>query len=152
MRISIMAMLAVATMWAPPIGDASAQSETNYTSLMSKNAQSEFDVRDARKIDHAEARELLEAGAAFVDVRRTLQYKLGHIPGAIGLELTAAFTAESLAEHVGKDETVVFYCSDAKCYRSAQASAKAVTWGYSKVVYFAGGWSTWLANGHPVEN
>ena len=84
----------------------------------------------------------------FIDVKRHIQYTVAHIPGAINLELNSEFTEEALAQHVSKAQAVVFNCSDPKCYRSAHASAKARSWGYSKAMYFSGGWSVWLKNGY----
>ena len=108
-----------------------------------------FSVEGAEKVDAPHALELLEADETFVDVRRSTQYKLAHIPGAINLDVNTALDEQSLSEHVTKDQTVVFYCSDAGCDRSARASAMAVSWGYENVVYFADGWSTWIANDYP---
>ncbi len=125
-----------------------AKEKPDYKSLVTKNERSEFDVKGALKIDHVKARELHKKGVVFVDVRRKVQYKLAHIPGAINLELHSMLTEANLAKHVAKDEMVVFYCSDHKCYRSAHASAKAITWGYTKVVYFAGGWTFWYGGGN----
>ncbi|MHA1189325.1 MAG: rhodanese-like domain-containing protein [Alphaproteobacteria bacterium] len=124
-----------------------AKDPAEFASLVSKNDAGEFDVEGATKIDADRAFELHGEGVVFVDVRSTWQYDLDHISGAIGLRLKSQLTEESLAENATVDQMVVFYCSDTQCYRSAHASAKAVTWGYSNVSYFAGGWSSWVAEG-----
>ena len=128
-----------------------AQSSTDFMTLITETSSGEFDVEGAVEVDHAGALELHNAGVAFIDVRREIQYKLGHIAGATSLELNTQLSETSLAEHFSLDQTLVFYCSDAKCYRSAQASAKAITWGYTDVVYYSSGWSMWLAKGYPRE-
>ena len=121
----------------------------DWMSFVHKNDAAEFDVDGARKVDHTEALDLLENGAAFVDVRRDIQYKTGHIPNAVGLELKSALTEENLLSHFAKDQQIVFYCSDKQCYRSAHASAMALSWGFTDVVYFAGGWTAWIGHDYP---
>jgi rhodanese-related sulfurtransferase len=124
-----------------------AQDTLDFLSLVAKNEAGEFEIKGAQKIGYKEALELQEQGILFVDVRRSTQYNFKHIPGAINLDLKSAFTEENLAKHAAKDQKTVLYCSDVQCYRSAHASANAITWGYSNVVYFAGGWSTWKTKG-----
>jgi hypothetical protein len=63
------------------------QTSSDFTRLITKNDQKEFDVEGATKIDPKKALELQENGAVFIDVRRTFHYDCGHIPGAIALEL-----------------------------------------------------------------
>lgn len=123
--------------------------QDEWTSLVHKNEAAEFDVEGARKVDHSKALNLLENGAAFVDVRRDIQYRTGHIPGAVGLELKSALTEDSLLIRFTKDQQIVFYCSDKQCYRSAHASAMALSWGFTDVAYFAGGWTAWIGHDYP---
>jgi rhodanese-related sulfurtransferase len=134
--------------WALP-ATPQAQGSNDFLSLVSKSSTGEFDVKGALKVDHAKALELQKSGAVFVDVRRNTQYRNGHIPGSVNLELNTEFSNESLAKVASKNQMVAFYCSDTRCYRSAHASAKALNWGYTNVVYFAEGWSVWLAQGYP---
>ncbi len=108
-----------------------------------------FNVDGADKVDAPQALELMEAGETFVDVRRSTQYNLAHIPGAINLDVNSALNEQSLSEHATKEQIVVFYCSDAGCDRSVRASAMAVSWGYENVVYYADGWSAWIASDYP---
>ena len=127
-----------------------AQTE-NFLDLVTKTEAEKFEVEGAVTIDHFLAKRYLEKGHTFIDVRRDVQFSVGHIPGAVSLELKTAFTKESLAKHASKDDCIIFYCSDAQCYRSAHASAMAISWGYENVAYFAGGWSSWNAQGYPRE-
>jgi rhodanese-related sulfurtransferase len=130
---------------------AHAQSDTDFMQLVHKTDSGTFEIEGAVSANPEQAAELLEAGVPFVDVRREIQFKTGHIPGAISIELKTQFTEERLNGEFPKDQQLVFYCSDAACYRSAHASTKAITWGYTDVVYFADGWSKWLAQGYPTE-
>jgi adenylate cyclase len=126
-----------------------ATSGSHFTSLITETSTGEFEIEGAEKVDSAQAFQLLQDGVAFVDVRREIQFKLAHVPNAINLEVNTMLTEQSLGEHVAKDQKVVFYCSDKKCYRSATASAMALSWGYTDVVYYAEGWSVWTARGYP---
>jgi adenylate cyclase len=128
-----------------------AQSNSDYAALIGKTNSGEFKVEGAIKVDHAAALELHSAGVAFIDVRSESQYKQGHISGATSLELSTKLSKISMAEQFSLNQKLVFYCSDAWCYRSARASAKAITWGYTDVVYYSEGWSIWLAKGYPTE-
>ncbi len=108
-------------------------------------------VEGATTVDTAKAKELFDQGVKFVDVRRTNEYEEARIPGAIGLELKHEFNEDSLAKAVKKDEPVVIYCNGPKCLRSSKASAKAVSWGWTKVYYYREGMPAWQAAGMPVE-
>ena len=133
------------------VSNASAQSSTDHMALITETSSSEFDVAGALEVDHVEALALHEAGATFIDVRRENPFKLGHIAGAINLEAYDELTKDVLVERFAHDEKLVFYCSGTKCARSARACAKALTWGFTDVVYFAEGWPIWLAKGFPKE-
>lgn len=126
-----------------------ALSDSHHLDLMTKLGNGEYEIAGAEKIDSEQAFQLQQEGAAFVDVRRESSFKLAHIPDAINLDVNSMLTQESLGEHVAKDQKVVFYCSDKTCYRSARASAMALTWGYTDVWYYAEGWAFWSAKGYP---
>lgn len=98
----------------------------------------------------AQAKELYDQGAVFVDVRNPRLYAKKHIPGAFHLDLKYNFDEDKLAAVAKKDQPVVIYCSGVKCSRSYRASEKAVSWGYSKVHYFRGGIVEWKKAGYPV--
>jgi rhodanese-related sulfurtransferase len=74
------------------------------------------------------------------------------MPGSIHLDLHVDFTEERLSEFVDRNDEVVVSCWGENCPYAAHACAKAITWGYTKVKYFAGGFPAWLAAGYPVEN
>ena len=126
----------------------SAQDKFDYTELISKDGS----VEGATKIDIAKAYELHNEGVLFVDVNTPLRYKFAHIPGAVGLDYRIALTEENLAKHAKtKDQAIVFYCPKVGCYVAAQASAKAITWGYTNVMILEGGAAAWSDAGYPVE-
>ena len=132
-----------------PEGAAPQLTEGDYKSLVTKSG-GEFTVEGVPKIDLAEAKSLQEEGALFIDVRSEAGYVKGHIPGAVGLDLQTQLTKESLAEVAEKDQVVIFYCDGIYCYKSANACAKAITWGYTNVLYFSGGEPAWSKAGYPI--
>jgi rhodanese-related sulfurtransferase len=121
------------------------------TGLVTETSSGEFLVEGVERIELERAHELYLAGAVFVDLRNVWRYDIAHIRGAVGLELKSQFSEESLAEHVAKDQAVVFYCNHSACPRSAIASAMALTWGYTDVYHFADGWSAWSGNNYDQD-
>ena len=86
-----------------------------------------------------------------IDARKHEEYAKGHIEGAISLLDTAMGEAD-LAKHVAdKSSPVLFYCNGKRCMRSTKAAKKALSWGYSKVYWFRGGWVEWREKQMPVS-
>ena len=132
-----------------PPGVIEKPSEVGYKDLVAKSAGT-FNVDGAIKINASEAKALHNRGVVFIDVRGKT-YNLGRIPGAIHLRFIGQLTRESLVKVVKPDDEVVFYCGGPDCQLSANASAKALTWGYSRVFYFAEGYPGWKQANYPVE-
>jgi len=108
-------------------------------------------VSGATTVDAAQAKQLFDDEALFIDTRKDKDWDAGRVPGAEHLDIKKALTADSLAAVAGKDEAIVMYCNGHKCMRSSKASAMAVEWGYSKVYYFRDGFPAWKDSGYPVE-
>jgi adenylate cyclase len=109
------------------------------------------DVKGATKIDAKTARSLQVRGVVFVDVRAASAFGREHIPGAANLDLQIDLSKETLSRLVGKNDEVVFACYGKYCPYSAFACAKALTWGFTRVYCFAGGFPAWKEAGYPVE-
>lgn len=123
-----------------------------YKALLHQDYESWYHVDGATTIDAAKARALhLRGDTTFVDVRPRQQFAMGHVPGAWNLGINEELSEESLARVVAKDEPVVFSCVGKYCSHSAWACAKALTWGFSEVYYFAGAIPEWKEAGYPVE-
>jgi TolB-like protein/rhodanese-related sulfurtransferase len=133
-----------------PEGPAPSEEDFDYRLLMSRDAEI-LSVEGVPTIDVETAKEIWERSATFVDVRDRLAFNAGHVPGAIHLDLHVDFTEERLNEFVGRNETVAISCWGENCPYAAHACAMAVTWGYTQVVYFRGGFVAWSAAGYPVE-
>ncbi|MES9956314.1 MAG: rhodanese-like domain-containing protein [Sedimenticola sp.] len=108
-------------------------------------------VEGATYIDTATARQLLDDGIPFVDVRPGSMYQAGRIQGAISLPLGAEFNRQALAKVAGPDDPVVLHCRGKDCLMSSMAARQALTWGYSRIYYYRAGYNGWKENGHPVE-
>jgi rhodanese-related sulfurtransferase len=86
-----------------------------------------------------------------IDNRTAADYEAGHIEGALRL-LDSDITDEAVLARMvtSKNAPVLFYCNGVKCGRAASATAKAVSWGYSKVYYYALGLAEWKERGLPL--
>jgi len=98
-----------------------------------------------------QAKKLYDQGAVFIDVRNPRFYAKGHIPGAFHFDLKYNFDESKLDGVAKKDQPIVIYCSGVKCSRSSRASAKALSWGFSKVYYFRGGSADWKKAGYEID-
>ncbi len=127
---------------------ATAQTETDWKTLLTMSGTKVIAVEGATKIDISTAKTLHERGVWFVDTRGSYAWKKAHIPGSLDL---AYPTEATLMGIVKKNEEVVFYCDcdigSARCNLSPNASARAVTWGYQNVYYFTNSheWSLAMA-------
>ncbi len=130
---------------------ATAQTETDWKTLLTTSGSKVIAVEGATKIDISTAKTLHERGVRFIDTRGTSSWKYGHIPGALPLSYP---TEAKLMEIVGRNEEVVFYCDcdigSASCNRSPHASARAVALGYQNVYYFTNS-NAWGPAGYPIE-
>lgn len=121
------------------------------TSTAAAEKISPVSVDGATTVDAKSAKALFDKGVLFVDVRKDKDWEAGRIPDAVHLDVKSAFSEETLAKEVGKGDPVVIYCNGPSCMRSSKASSLAVSWGFSKVYYFRGGFPEWKKAGYPVE-
>jgi rhodanese-related sulfurtransferase len=91
------------------------------------------------------------ADLVVIDTRTTADFDAGHIEDAQHLCDTDMPDEAALAKLVAsKDAPVLFYCNGVTCGRAANASARAVSWGYTKVYYYALGLAEWKGRGLPL--
>lgn len=85
-----------------------------------------------------------------IDSRKKAEYAKGHIEGAINL-VNTTMTQEELQGISGdKSRALIFYCNGERCLRSADAVAKAMSWGHQTIFWFRGGWKEWTEKRLPV--
>ena len=123
----------------------------SWRDLLSRE-EGRYIVKGAILVNLQTAKSLHDRNVVFIDVRTDSQWaREDHIPGAIHLEL-AKFNRASLSAIVAKDREVVFYCTILEyCLHSAQASAMALSWGFTSVYYFREGMYGWRSAGFSVE-
>ena len=119
--------------------------------IAAEKPDSPLTISGATTIDATQAKALFDKEVMFIDVRKSIGWDAGRVPGAEHLELKKVLTEDSLSNFVKKDQEVVFYCNGPKCLRSSKASAKAVSWGFTKVQYFRDGFPAWETAKYPVE-
>jgi len=109
--------------------------------MATKNANETF-----TRIDAAEAKAKLDAGAAFVDTRPPADWAGGHVPGAQNLPL---ISVRGRSREIPQDVEVVFVCQDGA--RSPQAAEVASTLGFKDVFVLEGGVAAWVKAGNSLE-
>jgi rhodanese-related sulfurtransferase len=110
------------------------------------------DIKGAKSVDCYSLLDLIATtpGVVIIDNRTQADFEGGHIEGAIRI-LDTEMTRELLAGAVKSKETpVVFYCNGVKCGRAAQATIKALEWGYANVYYYTEGMLDWKTNRLPI--
>ena len=132
-----------------PEGPTGTPANLKFVELV-KVSNGNFDVTGAIRIDAVEAKTLQESGALFFDSRGRDAYAAGHIPGAKHLFFHQVW--DELEELAARDTEIVFYCEDPGCHLAAHSSAQALTLGFGRVYYFAGGFEEWKQSGFPVES
>ena len=81
-----------------------------------------------------------------VDVRFPGDFRKSHVPGAVSLPKGKWHEPKGLS----KDKLNVLYCYNPTCHLAAEAAVELVKLGYP-VIEMEGGFSTWEANGYPVQ-
>ena len=102
-------------------------------------------MSDERQIEPRRAAELVEGGAALIDVRDPDEYEAGHIAGArhVPLDRLSAETAGG-----EPSEPLVLYCRGGDRSGSAAEAFAASGWDAHSI---AGGLAAWADEGLPLE-
>lgn len=79
-----------------------------------------------------------------LDVRTLEEYQAGHIKNAININFLNPEFQENVAQ-LDKAKTYLVYCQSGR--RSAQATAKLKTLGFTNIVELQGGLNKWIADG-----
>ena len=109
-------------------------------------------IKDVTTVSAEEVIELILANPDLIviDSRKKTEYQKGHIEGAINM-LNTQLKPEDL-ERVSpeKSTAILFYCNGLRCLRSADSINKAKGWGYTRLIWFRGGWKEWTDKRLPV--
>lgn len=102
-----------------------------------------------RRVSISELQTALEKGeAVVVDVRGSVEYKLGHIKGARSVPL--GLIAEQ-GKDLPRDKLVVTYCACTHEQLSVIGVQELHKQGIDKAAALVGGWNAWLEAKLPVE-
>lgn len=110
-----------------------------------KRTGGEIPLKDAALL-HASGR------AVFLDARPQLDYVQGHIKDAISLPLREfASQFQDLKPKLEKAEVVVTYCDGERCPLGENLAKHLRDAGLKNVLVLKNGWTSWTAEGLPVE-
>lgn len=105
------------------------------------------------EIDGAAAKALFDAGARFLDARRTSAYEEGHVRGARSLSIWEDALEMRLqtfdATTKDPNDPLVLYCSGGSCRDSHDLAQRLWGMGYRNLRIFTGGWPEWHEKGWP---
>tara|TARA_R110002110_G_scaffold183018_1_gene389610 strand:- start:255 stop:668 length:414 start_codon:yes stop_codon:yes gene_type:complete len=113
--------------------------------------ESPVKIDGAKTVTTVEAKKLFDASVIFIDVREDSDWDAGRIPGAVHIDLDRDLTAKTLGQVAEKEDKIVIYCNGLMCFRSSQASKKAVNWGFTNVFDYRDGFPAWAEADFPVE-
>lgn len=110
-------------------------------------------IPDPQEISFAEAEGFYQTGDyLFVDARSAVQYRKGHIAGAISLPWEEYETYFPQVKPLLESKPgIVVYCSGEACDLSHALGKQLIKEGFSEVYVFFGGYEIWKEMGLPVE-
>ena len=89
-----------------------------------------------------------EKNAVVLDVRTPDEFKKGHVPGAVNINVDDPSFNKKVAE-LDKSKTYLVHC--ARGVRSARAVSRLSGMGFDHLFDFAGGFEGWKKSGKPIE-
>jgi rhodanese-related sulfurtransferase len=98
------------------------------------------------RIEVNEADEMMNDGAAVIDVREPHEYNAGHVPGA---KLIPVNTVYARREELPGDKDLIFVCAVGQ--RSALACEMAAAAGLTRLFNLEGGTDAWIKSGMPAK-
>jgi rhodanese-related sulfurtransferase len=98
------------------------------------------------RISVDEAKEMMNDGAAVIDVREPHEYSGGHVPNASLIPVNSVFARR---EELPKDQDLIFVCAVGQ--RSALACEMAAATGLTRLFNLEGGTEAWINAGLPVD-
>ncbi|MCH7953019.1 MAG: rhodanese-like domain-containing protein [Chloroflexi bacterium] len=98
------------------------------------------------RISVDEAKDMMDAGAAVIDVREQHEYASGHVPGAALIPVNSVYKRR---EELPKEQDVIFVCALGQ--RSALGAEMAAAAGLTRLFNLEGGTEAWIKSGQTVE-
>lgn len=109
--------------------------------------------KEVRTVDASQLKKMLDRKEKFllVDARNEREYKEGHIVKAVHV-YDKEMEAHKAKFPTDKSYPIVFYCNGyPKCLRSLNGAKMALSWGYTRVSLYVGGFPDWEGKGYPLE-
>ena len=156
----IVLIFIVSALWyvlSPRIADMNLESETSIeeNSVSIKGAEPEgsvdipsINVGTYTNVWPDEAKTIIMRNSELKIIDVSPKYALGHIPGAISLELKNKTLEEALP---GLSKSEIYLVYSHVDYTSVQAAQKFVEAGFSNVYRLKGGYGGWLEFGYSIE-
>ncbi len=109
-------------------------------------------IQDVMVVSAEETIEMILADPELtvIDSRKKTEYMKGHIEGAVNILNTRLKREDLELLSPDKSKAILFYCNGTRCLRSSDSIKKAKSWGYSKLIWFRGGWNEWSEKRLPV--
>ena len=104
--------------------------------------------RSFETVTPAEAARLRADGAQVVDVREAIEWRRGHVPGALHIPVHAVGRRGPAELDAGR--AIVVICASG--HRSTFAARSLAKHGFGRVYDVRGGLAAWRRDGLPVEN
>lgn len=109
-----------------------------------------------REISSQEAWAAFQAGAPFLDARRSSEFAEGHVAKSWCTPVWESDLDDRLlqfkaARRPGPEDPIVIYCSGGDCRDSHLLAAKLLNEGYFHLLIYRDGFPDWVAQGHPVQ-
>jgi rhodanese-related sulfurtransferase len=153
LTIALLLLLAVATETACNKREASEGNRAGAGGAQAPQAaatQATPQPNGVRLVAIPELQDALEKGeAVVVDVRGSVEYKLGHIKGAISVPL--GLIAQQIKD-LPTDKLIVTYCACTHEQLSAHGVLEMKKLGIENAGALVGGWDAWVAAGLPTES
>ena len=103
----------------------------------------------AKRVNVAEFDKIRQGNTnLIIDVRTEREFKAGHIPGAINIDVNGPDFEKKIAE-LDKTKTYLVHCQAGR--RSANACEKMSKAGFTSLIDLAPGFRGWTKAGKPVE-
>lgn len=138
-----------------------ASSKENFDYVAKLGYHTPGHLAGATVVNASKAQELVAKGAKLFDTRSESEFKVSHISGAVSLtyheksdkspDFDPTLDKFDLAQlPKDKNTPVLFACNGAECWKSYKASVLAARNGYTKVMWFRGGFPEWKKEGLPI--
>ncbi len=85
-----------------------------------------------------------------IDARDSGEYTAGHITGAWNIPYSDFLIHVDQLETLPMDTLIVAYCNGEECNASLGLANQLAAMGFSRVRFYFGGWSSWVAAGYPT--